>query len=117
MSGTVKIIPFAVAAKARDAALAVARAARPLVRIAPYHIRKDGVVSTLLPGLAGKVIEKPLKVTEERLAPAGASIVAERAAPHEQRPLRRAVEEGLGQGAALGTLCRGAAITHGGRVH
>ena len=76
MIATVKIIPFAVAAKARDAALVVARAARPLVRIAPYRIRKIGVVSTLLPGLAGKVIEKTLKVTEERLAPAGASIVA-----------------------------------------
>src|SRR6516165_3782816 len=35
MIATVKIIPFAVAGKARDAALAVANAARPLVRIAP----------------------------------------------------------------------------------
>src|SRR6266702_1874376 len=75
MIATVKIIPFAVAGNERDAALAVATAARPLVRIAPYRIRKIGVVSTLLPGLAGKVIEKTLKVTEERLAPARASIV------------------------------------------
>ena len=37
MIATVKIIPFAVAEKARDGALAVA--ARPLVRIAPYRIR------------------------------------------------------------------------------
>jgi molybdenum cofactor cytidylyltransferase len=101
MIATVKIIPFAVAAKARDAALAVARNARPLVRIAPYRIRKIGVVSTLLPGLAGKVIEKTLKVTEERLAPAGASIVAERRVPHEQRALARAIEEVLGEGAEL----------------
>ena len=43
MIATVKIIPFAVAEKARDAALAVAKAARPLVRIAPYRIRKIGV--------------------------------------------------------------------------
>src|SRR5438132_4080715 len=50
MIATVKIIPFAVASNARDAALAVANAARPLVRIAPYRIRKIGVVSTLLPG-------------------------------------------------------------------
>ena len=98
MIATVKIIPFAVAAKARDAALAVARNARPLVRIAPYRIRKIGVVSTLLPGLAGKVIEKTLKVTEERLAPAGAGIVAERRVPHEQRALARAIEEVLAEG-------------------
>ena len=101
MIATVKIIPFAVPAKARDAALAVARNARPLVRIAPYRIRKIGVVSTLLPGLAGKVIEKTLKVTEERLAPAGAGIVAERRVPHEQRALARAIEEVLGEGAEL----------------
>src|SRR6201984_1847302 len=101
MIATVKIIPFAVAAKARDAALAVARNARPLVRIAPYRIRKIGVVSTLLPGLAGKVIEKTLKVTEERLAPAGARLVAERRVAHEQGVLAAAIEEVLGAGAEL----------------
>src|SRR5205807_4719087 len=71
MIATVKIIPFAVAGAVRDAALAVARAKAPLVRVAPYRIRKVGVVSTMLPGLAAKVIEKTLKVTAERLAPAG----------------------------------------------
>jgi molybdenum cofactor cytidylyltransferase len=101
MIATVKIIPFAVAEKARDAALAIANAARPLVRIAPYRIRKIGVVSTMLPGLASKVIEKTLKVTEERLAAAGATIVAERRVPHEQRALARAIEEVLGEGAEL----------------
>ena len=101
MIATVKIIPFAVAGKARDAALAVANAARPLVRIAPYRIRKIGVVSTLLPGLAAKVIEKTLKVTEERLAPAGAGIVAERRVAHEQGALAAAIEEVLGEGAEL----------------
>jgi molybdenum cofactor cytidylyltransferase len=83
MIATVKIIPFAVPGGVRDAALNVARAAAPLVRVAPYRIRKVGVVSTTLPGLAGKVIEKTLKVTTERLAPAGAAIVAERRVPHE----------------------------------
>src|SRR5262249_48542643 len=101
MIGTVKIIPFAVAGKARDAALAVANAARPLVRIAPYRIRKIGVVSTLLPGLADKVIQKTLKITEERLAPAGAGIVAERRVAHEQGALAAAIEVVLEEGAEL----------------
>ncbi len=83
MIATVKIIPFAVSAAARDRALAVARAAAPLVRVAPYRIRKIGVISTVLPGLADKVIEKTLRVTQERLAPAGAKIVAERRVPLE----------------------------------
>src|SRR5580658_9941599 len=53
MIATVKIIPFAVAKTARD--LALAAAPRPRVRVAPYRIRKVGVVSTVLPGLSSKV--------------------------------------------------------------
>jgi molybdenum cofactor cytidylyltransferase len=101
MIATVKIIPFAVAEAARDAALAAAAAARPLVRVAPYRLRKIGVVSTVLPGLATKVIEKTLKVTAERLMPAGASIVAERRVAHDQDALAKAIEEALGEGAEL----------------
>ena len=67
MIATVKIIPFAVAKDARDTALGGVHA--PLLRVAPYRIRKVGVVSTILPGLAAKVIEKTLKITSERLAP------------------------------------------------
>src|SRR6516165_2627476 len=78
-----------------------ASATRRLIRIAPYRVRKVGVVSTLLPGLVPKVIEKTLKVTEERLAPAGAVIVAERRVPHEHGALAKAIEEVLGAGAEL----------------
>ncbi|MEA2904725.1 MAG: molybdenum cofactor cytidylyltransferase [Alphaproteobacteria bacterium] len=101
MTATVKIIPFAVAGAVRDAALAVARSKAPLVRVAPYRIRKIGVVSTLLPGLAPKVIDKTLKVTTERLAPTGASIVAERRVAHDQAALAKALEEVLREGAEL----------------
>jgi molybdenum cofactor cytidylyltransferase len=101
MIATVKIIPFAVSSAVRDAALAVARTKAPLIRVAPYRIRKVGVVSTLLPGLAPKVIEKTLKVTAERLAPASAVIVAERRVPHESAPLAKAIEEVLREGAEL----------------
>ncbi len=101
MIATVKIIPFAVASSVRDAAVAVARVAAPLIRIAPYRIRKVGVVSTMLPGLAPKVVDKTLKVTADRLAPAGAALIAERRVPHEQRALAKALEEVLREGAEL----------------
>ncbi len=101
MIATVKIIPFAVAKDARDTALAAARADRPLIRIAPYKIRKVGVISTVLPGLADKVIEKTLRVTLERLKPAQASIVAERRVPHDTAALARALDEVLQAGAEL----------------
>jgi molybdenum cofactor cytidylyltransferase len=108
MIATVKIIPFAVAAAARDLALAAAK--QPLVSIAPYRIRKVGVVSTLLPGLSPKVIEKTLKITAERLAPANATIIAERRVPHEGAPLARALGEVLKQGAELVVVFGASAI-------
>jgi molybdenum cofactor cytidylyltransferase len=99
MIATVKIIPFAVARAARDAALA--GVTDKFLRVAPYRLRKIGVVSTVLPGLAGKVIDKTLKITAERLAPAGAAITAERRVPHEREAVARAIEDVLKAGAEL----------------
>ena len=108
MIATVKIIPFAVMEAAQRAALAIAN--KPLVRVAPYKIKKIGVVSTLLPGLATKVVEKTLTVTMERLAPAGASIVAERRVPHEQAALAKAIDEVLKAGAEMVVVFGASAI-------
>jgi len=110
MIATVKIIPFAVSGEARDRALAAARAAKPIVRIAPFKVRKVGIISTLLPGLADKVIEKTLKVTTERLAPAGAEIVAEKRVPHETQALAKALDEVLEAGAELVVVFGASAI-------
>jgi len=101
MIATVKIIPFAVSGAARDKAVAAAKKAEPVIRIAPYVVRKVGVVSTLLPGLAPKVIEKTLRITEERIAPAGATIVAERRVPHDEAALAAAIAEVRQAGAEL----------------
>jgi molybdenum cofactor cytidylyltransferase len=108
MIATVKIIPFAVGKDAHD--LAVKAATKPLLRVAPYRVRKVGVVSTLLPGLATKVIEKTLKITAERLAPAGATIIAERRVPHERDAVARALDEVLKAGAELAIVFGASAI-------
>jgi molybdenum cofactor cytidylyltransferase len=110
MIATVKIIPFAVSGEARDKALAAARAAKPIIRIAPFRVRKVGIISTLLPGLADKVIEKTLKVTAERLAPTGAEIVAEKRVPHETQALAKALDEVLKAGAELVVVFGASAI-------
>jgi molybdenum cofactor cytidylyltransferase len=99
MVATVKIIPFGVQASLRDAAVKAATAGA--LRIEPYVIKRVGVVSTLLPGLAPKVIDKTLRVTAERLAPAGATIIAERRVPHEERALAPAIKDMLTRGAEL----------------
>src|SRR4051812_47155381 len=99
MVATVKIIPFGVPAKLRDDALAAASGGS--LRVAPYVVKRVGVVSTMLPGLSPKVVEKTLRVTAERLAPAGATIIAERRVPHEETALAAAIQELLGLGAEL----------------
>jgi molybdenum cofactor cytidylyltransferase len=108
MVATVKIIPFAVPAAARDRALALARP--PLMRIAPYRLRAVGVVSTVLPGLAEKVIEKTVKATAGRLAPAGAAITVEKRVAHNAAALAQALRDVLDSGAELAIVFGASAI-------
>ncbi|MBN8968853.1 MAG: molybdopterin-binding/glycosyltransferase family 2 protein [Rhizobiales bacterium] len=99
MIGTVKLIPFGVEATLRDQAIAAVR--RGKLRVAPFKVKKVGVVSTMLPGLAPKVIDKTVRVTQERLAPANATIIAERRIRHDQVALSAAIRELLSLGAEL----------------
>jgi molybdenum cofactor cytidylyltransferase len=91
MAATVKIIPFATA----GGALAAACDALPAggaVSIAPFRPLRFAVVSTVLPGIKPSVIAKTLRVLEARLAPAGATIVAEARVAHEPAALAEALE-------------------------
>src|SRR6516162_6530755 len=99
MIATVKLIPFGVEGRLRDAA--VKATGKGALSVAPYVIKRIGIVSTQLPGLSSKVIDKTLRVTAERLAPAGATILAERRVPHEERALASAIKELLALGAEL----------------
>lgn len=80
MVATVKIIPYAVPGTVLDRARAAA--AGGTLAVAPYRRRRVGVVSTRLPSLKETAIDKTLRVLAERLAPAGAEIVAETRVPH-----------------------------------
>ena len=68
MIATVKLIPFGVEAKLRDAAVAVA--GKGALRIAPYAIKRVGVVSTLLAGACAEGDRKNL-ARHRRAAGAG----------------------------------------------
>jgi molybdenum cofactor cytidylyltransferase len=59
MIATVKIVPFGIEASLCEMAVAAAKIGR--MSVAPYKIKRVGIVSTLLPGLAPKVIEKTLR--------------------------------------------------------
>jgi molybdenum cofactor cytidylyltransferase len=91
MVATVKIIPYAVARSALDAA--IRGGATSLIRVAPFARRRIAVISTLLPGLKASVVSKTLDVLGQRLAPAGASVVFEARVPHEAHPLAEALRQ------------------------
>ncbi len=55
-------------------------------------------------------MDKTLKITQERLAPAGASIIAERRVPHDQAALAKALDEVLNDGAELVVVFGASAI-------
>lgn len=95
---TVKVIPYAVPGALVEAALA---RAVPRIAVAPFRRKAVAVISTLLPGLAGKVVEKTLRVTAERLARFGARIAGEARVPHEPGALRQALGEAKKAGADL----------------
>ena len=98
MIATVKIIPFAVSRPVHDAALA---AAGKVVSVAPFRLKRIGIVSTRLPGLADKVIDKTVRVTAARLKPAGAEIVSELRVAHEAGALKAAIAGSMKSGAEL----------------
>jgi molybdenum cofactor cytidylyltransferase len=70
MVATVKIIPFAVAGSLMERAVEAGQAA---IRVAPFSDKKIAVFSTLLPGLKSSVIDKTLRVLDERLESFGFS--------------------------------------------
>jgi molybdenum cofactor cytidylyltransferase len=101
MIATVKIIPFAVTGATLERVLDPAESGEPVVRVAPYQVRRVGVISTLLPGLAPKVIDKTIRITADRLAPTGAAIIDQQTIPHEPSALTTAIEESIAKGAEL----------------
>ncbi|MFG1298965.1 NTP transferase domain-containing protein [Xanthobacter sp. V3C-3] len=108
MVGTVKIIPFAVPAASAQAA---ARAAPGALSVAPYRLTRVAVISTLLPGLAPKLVEKAVAVTRARLHPTGARIIDNRTVPHEAQALAATLTAVAQAGAELAIVFGASAIT------
>jgi molybdenum cofactor cytidylyltransferase len=97
MIGTVKIIPFsvpeAVLNKARGAALGA-------ITVAPFQPKRIAVISTLLPGLKRSVIDKTLRVLQDRLDQSGAApdagIIGHVIVQHETKALAEAIRKAAG---------------------
>lgn len=97
MLATVKIIPFALPRRVVAQALDLISRHGSLVRVAPFRLKRIGMVSTLLPSLKPSVIDKTLKVMAGRLAPAGAAIVSDLRVPHQTNAIADAVCRSLSE--------------------
>ncbi len=97
MLATVKIIPFALPRRVVAQALDLISRHGSLVRVAPFRLKRIGMVSTLLPSLKPSVIDKTLKVMAGRLAPAGAAIVSDLRVPHQTNAIADAVRRSLSE--------------------
>ncbi len=80
----VKIIPFAVEGTVLDAVAALARAAEPPVRIAPFSARRFGLIQTVLGGRKESLFEKTLAVTRKRVEPLGCTLDRSERVVHDE---------------------------------
>ncbi|CAM5361203.1 molybdenum cofactor cytidylyltransferase [Aquamicrobium terrae] len=96
MVATIKIIPFAVPEDMLQRAIALARG-REAFRMNPYTPLKVGVVQTVLPSIKTSVLDKTLRVTEERIGRTGSTISGEIRTPHAAPEVAQAIVDLAGE--------------------
>jgi molybdenum cofactor cytidylyltransferase len=109
MVATVKIIPFSVPSRAVEEASVLAKT--PVLSVAPWRPLKVGLAATMLPGLKPKVMDKTRSVLEERLKPAGATLIDELRVSHTAPALAEALARLRDEGAELLIAFGASAIT------
>lgn len=110
MVATVKIIPFAVAARSVERCVAIAQGG-PLLRVAALRPRPVALIQTRLPGLKESVLDKTKESIDGRLAALGCAPASERRCPHAEEALAAAIAEARGLGAELVLVSGASAIT------
>lgn len=90
MVATIKIIPFALHSDALSAItqLAVSRAA---FAVHPFRARRAGLIQTMLPGVKTSVLDKTMRVTEDRLSRSGSVVSRQMRIPHDAGALASAI--------------------------
>ena len=91
MVATIKIIPFAVPEAVLKEILALA-AGREAFGMHAYRPMRVGVVQTTLPTVKASVLDKTLRVTEERLGRTGSIVSKEIRTPHATPEVAEAIE-------------------------
>jgi len=92
MVATVKIIPYAVSANSL-ASVKLQASSAPVMAVNEFVSKRVTVISTKLPGLKDKVIEKTLKVLGQRLQVAEATIVDHQIIPHTEAAVQSQIQK------------------------
>ncbi len=111
MLATVKIIPFAAPEPALAQAVARLQAASPVLRLHPYGALNARLIQTVLPGTSSKMLDKTTRITEERMAAIGGTLLAETRCAHETAPLAAEIGRSLEEGCDLLLIAGASAIT------
>lgn len=98
MVATIKIIPYAVAETALREAMRLVSAVARLIMVQPFRGMRVGLVSTLVDGLADKVIEKTRRTTLGRLEQMGSTLGSEIRCAHKTDEIGRAVRAQIDSG-------------------
>lgn len=113
MLATVKIIPFAVPARALEQAIALAGG---VIRVAPFAPKNVALVSTRLTGLKDSLLDKNRAVLDERLERLGSRIGLETRTEHTTAPLAQALDDAQKRGAQIICVVGASAIVDRGDV-
>ena len=92
MVATIKIIPFAVPEAVLQQVLALA-GEREAFAMHAYRPMRVGVVQTVLPSIKPSVLDKTLRVTEERLSRTGSTVSGEIRTPHAAPEVAQAIRD------------------------
>jgi len=110
MVATVKIIPFAVRQDAVAACVALAGAAAPIFRVAPFRAHRAVLIQTRLAGIKESILDKTVETTRARLAALGSTLIDERRVAHEVAALAPEVQAALDAHADLVLVAGASAI-------
>ena len=102
MVATLKIIPFAIAARNLDIARSVAKhGAAALFNVVPFKPHRAGLIQTRLPGTKDNVLDKTRAVTAARLDALNSQIVDDRLADHTSAAVAAEIRALAGAGVDL----------------
>ncbi|MFL5332910.1 MAG: NTP transferase domain-containing protein [Geminicoccaceae bacterium] len=110
MVATVKIIPFAIRSELLGRC-ATLLDTRPPVRVAAFRPWRARLIQTELPGMAGKVLDKTVRVTRERLAEVAGVLIGETRCRHDLEAVAAAVREADAAGCDMLLIAGASAIT------